>query len=71
MTNFKNLVIEPLNLTHDRPGFQCGVEALVATLKSKPMKVILNGVDTNIFHPDLYKALGQKFSGIFTWHCHN
>ena len=28
MTDFQNLVIEPLNPTHDRTGLQCGVEAL-------------------------------------------
>jgi ribosomal protein S18 acetylase RimI-like enzyme len=28
MTDFRNLVIAPLNPTHDRTGFQCGVEAL-------------------------------------------
>ena len=28
MTEFQNLVIEPLNPTHDRAGFQCGVESL-------------------------------------------
>jgi GNAT superfamily N-acetyltransferase len=33
MTDFPNLVIEPLNPTHDRTGFQCGVEALDRYLK--------------------------------------
>lgn len=28
MTDFQNLVIEPLNTTHDRAGFHCDVEAL-------------------------------------------
>jgi len=28
MTDYENLVIAPLNPTHDRAGFQCGVEAL-------------------------------------------
>jgi len=28
MTDYQNLVIAPLNPTHDRAGFQCGVEAL-------------------------------------------
>ena len=28
MTDFQDLVIEPLNRTHDRMGFRCGVEAL-------------------------------------------
>lgn len=27
MTDFHNLVIEPLNTTHDRPNFQCGADA--------------------------------------------
>jgi GNAT superfamily N-acetyltransferase len=28
MTDFFNLIIEPLNTTHDRPKFYCGVEML-------------------------------------------
>ncbi|MCK5853385.1 GNAT family N-acetyltransferase [bacterium] len=28
MTDFFNLIIEPLNTTHDRPSFYCGVEML-------------------------------------------
>ena len=28
MTNYQNLVIEPLNAAHDRAGFHCNVEAL-------------------------------------------
>ncbi len=28
MTNFRNLVIAPLNAAHDRVGFRCNVEAL-------------------------------------------
>jgi ribosomal protein S18 acetylase RimI-like enzyme len=35
MTDFQNLVIEPLNRTHDRTGFQCGVEALDRYLKKQ------------------------------------
>ena len=35
MTDFQNLVIEPLNPTHDRTGFQCGVEALDRYLKKQ------------------------------------
>ena len=35
MTDFQNLIIEPLNLTHDRTGFQCGVEALDRYLKKQ------------------------------------
>ena len=35
MTDFQNIVIEPLNLTHDRTGFQCGVEALDRYLKKQ------------------------------------
>jgi ribosomal protein S18 acetylase RimI-like enzyme len=35
MTDFQNLVIAPLNLTHDRTGFQCGVEALDRYLKKQ------------------------------------
>jgi len=35
MTDFLNLVIEPLNLTHDRTGFQCGVETLDRYLKKQ------------------------------------
>lgn len=28
MTDFFNLIIEPLNMTHDRPSFYCGLEML-------------------------------------------
>jgi ribosomal protein S18 acetylase RimI-like enzyme len=35
MTDFQNLVIEPLNPTHDRTGFQCGIEALDRYLKKQ------------------------------------
>ena len=35
MTDLPNLVIEPLNSTHDRTGFQCGVEALDRYLKKQ------------------------------------
>ena len=35
MTDFQNLVIEPLNRTHDRTGFQCDVEALDRYLKKQ------------------------------------
>lgn len=33
MTDFHNLVIEPLDTTHDRPNFQCGADALDRYLK--------------------------------------
>jgi hypothetical protein len=36
LTVFRNLVIEPLNRTHDRTGFQCGVEALAGSRKRLP-----------------------------------
>ena len=35
MTDFQNFVIAPLNPTHDRTGFQCGVEALDRYLKKQ------------------------------------
>jgi GNAT superfamily N-acetyltransferase len=35
MIELQNLVIEPLNPTHDRTGFQCGVEALDRYLKKQ------------------------------------
>ena len=35
MTDFQNLVIAPLNPTHDRTGFRCGVEALDSYLKKQ------------------------------------
>ena len=35
MTDFQNLVISPLNPSHDRTGFQCGVEALDRYLKKQ------------------------------------
>ena len=33
MTDYQNLVIAPLNPTHDRTGFECGVDALDRYLK--------------------------------------
>ena len=35
MTDIQNLVIAPLNATHDRMGFQCGVEARDLYLKTR------------------------------------
>jgi ribosomal protein S18 acetylase RimI-like enzyme len=35
MTDFQNLVIAPLNPTHDRTDFRCGVEALDRYLKKQ------------------------------------
>lgn len=35
MTDFQSLVIAPLNPTHDRMGFHCGVEALDRYLKKQ------------------------------------
>ena len=35
MTDFLNLVIAPLNPTHERSGFQCGVRALDLYLKKQ------------------------------------
>ena len=35
MTDFQHLVIAPLNPTHDRAGFQCGVDALDRYLKKQ------------------------------------
>ncbi len=35
MTDFQNLVVQPLNPTHGRTGFQCGVEALDRYLKKQ------------------------------------
>ncbi len=35
MTDFHNLVIEPLNTSHDRPNFHCGVDALDRYLKKQ------------------------------------
>jgi GNAT superfamily N-acetyltransferase len=35
MTDFHDLVIEPLNKNHDRPNFQCGVDALDRYLKKQ------------------------------------
>ena len=35
MTDYQNLVIAPLNPSHDRAGFQCGVEALDRYLKKQ------------------------------------
>jgi len=35
MTDFQNLAIEPLNNTHNRPAFACGVESLDNYLKKQ------------------------------------
>ncbi len=35
MTGFQNLVIEPLNNTHNRPAFACGIESLDNYLKKQ------------------------------------
>lgn len=35
MNYFFDLIIEPLNPNHDRPGFQCGVDALDLYLKKQ------------------------------------
>lgn len=35
MTDFQNLAIEPLNNTHNRPAFACGIEALDNYLKKQ------------------------------------
>ncbi len=35
MNDFHNLIIEPLNKTHNRPVFQCGVSALDRYLKKQ------------------------------------
>ncbi len=35
MKDLYNLTIEPLNASHDRPGFQCGIEALDRYLKKQ------------------------------------
>jgi ribosomal protein S18 acetylase RimI-like enzyme len=35
MINYQNLLIAPLNPTHDRTGFQCGVEAFDRYLKKQ------------------------------------
>ena len=33
MSEYQNLVIEPLNISHNRPGFGCGVESLDSYFK--------------------------------------
>jgi ribosomal protein S18 acetylase RimI-like enzyme len=35
MTDYRNLVITPLDPKHDRPGFQCGVDALDRYFKNQ------------------------------------
>ena len=35
MTDYKNLIIEPLNTSHDRPGFQCGESSLDEYIKKQ------------------------------------
>jgi len=35
MSEYQNLVIEPLNISHNRPGFGCGVESLDNYIKKQ------------------------------------
>jgi ribosomal protein S18 acetylase RimI-like enzyme len=59
MTDFQNLVTAPLNLTHDRTGIQCGVEALDRYLK-KQAKQDINRRISRVFiatKPDNPKAV--------------
>jgi GNAT superfamily N-acetyltransferase len=35
VTDYKNLIIEPLNTSHDRPGFQCGESSLDEYIKKQ------------------------------------
>ncbi len=44
MTDFQNLAIAPLNSSHDRTGFQCGVEALDHYLKKQAKQDIKRGI---------------------------
>ena len=44
MTGFQNLVVAPLNPTHDRTDFQCGVEALDRYLKKQAKQDIKRGI---------------------------
>jgi len=59
MTDFKNLIIEPLNPAHDRTGFQCGVEALDRYLKKQAKQDIKRRI-SRVFvatKPDKPKAV--------------
>ena len=59
MTDFQYLVIEPLNPTHARAGFQCGVEALDRYLKKQAKQDIKRGI-SRVFvatKPDNPKAV--------------
>ena len=44
MTDFHNLVIEPLNTSHDRPNFHCGVDALDRYLKKQAKQDIKRSI---------------------------
>jgi ribosomal protein S18 acetylase RimI-like enzyme len=59
MTDFQNLVIELLNPTHDRTGFQCGVETLDRYLKKQAKQDIKRRI-SHVFvatKPDNPKAV--------------
>ena len=58
MTDFQNLVIAPLNPTHDRTGFQCGVEALDRYFKKQAKQDIKRRISRVFFttEPDNPKA---------------
>jgi len=59
MNDFQNLVIAPLNRTHDRKGFQCGVEALERYLKKQAKQDIRRRI-SRVFvatKPDKPKAV--------------
>ena len=59
MTEFQNLVIAPLNPTHDRTGFQCSVEALDRYLKKQAKQDIKRRI-SRVFvatKPDNTKAV--------------
>ena len=59
MTDFQNLVIEPLNRAHDKTGFECGVEALDRYLKKQAKQDIKRRI-SRVFvatKPDKPKAV--------------
>ena len=64
MNDFFDLIIEPLNPNHDRPGFQCGVDALNVYLKKQAKQDIKRNI-SRIFVAIKSKA-PKKVVGYYT-----
>lgn len=64
MTDLSHLIIEPLNATHDRPGFSCGVEILDRYLREQAKQDINRHV-SRVFVA-LEKTRPKKVVGYYT-----